>query len=268
MSAPTRWVDDGAELTEDERRALGAGMNVAVPHEAKDALWRSLGRRLPLAAAGAALGATATKSAAAISLVKMGVAGLVLGTVATVGIVGVERLLSPTTRPLPSAVRDGATGAHRVGPSPAREEPNVGLDPQPELPSPSAPPERPAATRKPPSNPVAEQPPPPAPERSVASFQEPVPAASDVDAGASLESRRVAEARSALRSGNARAALATLTTLRRDFPTGVLVQEREALIIEAVLALGDSAKARELATRFLARYPGSPHAAAAKRALE
>jgi outer membrane protein assembly factor BamD (BamD/ComL family) len=89
-----------------------------------------------------------------------------------------------------------------------------------------------------------------------------------IDTGAALESRRVAEARAYLRSGDARGALSLLDALRRDFPRGVLAQERDALAIEAMLALGDRAKARAAATRFLAQYPASPHAATVKRALE
>jgi hypothetical protein len=268
MSDPSRWLDDGGELDDDERRALAAGMNLAVPHEAKDALWRSLGRKLPLAAAGAAAGATATKAAAAISLAKMGLAGLLLGSVAAAGLVGAEHLLS-SPRPTASAVRHPGPVAPHVEPAAPRAEPKPPLDPTPELPNPVAPLERPTASHKPANDAFPPEPQPIAPERSVASFPVPAPTTTvEVDGGASLESRRVAEARAALRGGNARAALTTLTALRRDFPNGVLVQEREALIIETLLALGESAKARELAAKFIARYPGSPHAAAAKRALE
>lgn len=264
MSDPKRWLDDGDELSDDEQRALRAGMNLGVPSDAKDAMWRSLGRSLPLAAAGTALGTTATKAAAALSLAKMGLVGLALGTLTAVGIYRAERALSPAPTPAPPTVRHPAPVAPRVEPPAPRPDPEPKLDPAPELPSPAPAQERPAGTSRRGSDVMD----PIAPERSVASFPVPAPTgATNVDAGASLESRRVAEARSTLRNGNSRAALATLIELRRDFPNGVLVQEREALIIEALLAAGDSAKARELATRFLARYPGSPHAAAARRAL-
>jgi hypothetical protein len=47
----------------------------------------------------------------------------------------------------------------------------------------------------------------------------------------------------------------------------VLGQERDALAIESFLVLGERAKARALATEFLARYPRSAHAAAVERAM-
>jgi len=59
-----------------------------------------------------------------------------------------------------------------------------------------------------------------------------------------------------------------LEEARRDFPSGELSQEREALSIEALRELGQSAEARRRAQAFLARYPASPHAPIARRALE
>lgn len=82
------------------------------------------------------------------------------------------------------------------------------------------------------------------------------------------ESRRIARARALLRGSNARGALVELEAVRRDFPNGTLAQEREALSIEALLALGEKANARERAGAFLSRYPKSPHAALVRRALE
>jgi outer membrane protein assembly factor BamD (BamD/ComL family) len=87
-------------------------------------------------------------------------------------------------------------------------------------------------------------------------------------AGASNESRRVAEARVLLRAGRSRESLAVLERIGREIPNGALAQEREALAIEALLALGQREVARSRAVTFLARHPRSPHAAAARRALE
>jgi hypothetical protein len=86
--------------------------------------------------------------------------------------------------------------------------------------------------------------------------------------GTPNESKRVTEARSLLRNGDALGALAVLDRVLVEFPRGVLVQEREALAIEALLALGDRAAARTWASAFLERYPMSPHATAARRALD
>jgi outer membrane protein assembly factor BamD (BamD/ComL family) len=92
------------------------------------------------------------------------------------------------------------------------------------------------------------------------------PPASELDR-ARLESRRVAEARSQLRAGNARGALSLLQAIAVEFPSGVLVQEREALTIESLLSCGEQAAARTRALDFLRRYPGSPHTHSVQRAL-
>ena len=81
------------------------------------------------------------------------------------------------------------------------------------------------------------------------------------------ESRRLNQARAALQAGNARGALDQLDLIAADFPSGVLVQERDALRIEALLGLGERQRARELARQFLAAHPRSPHTAAVERAL-
>jgi hypothetical protein len=75
-------------------------------------------------------------------------------------------------------------------------------------------------------------------------------------------------ARGLLRAGRTQDALAALEELRRDLPNGELAQERDALGIEALRLLGRGAEARERAAAFLQRYPASPHAATARRALE
>jgi hypothetical protein len=93
------------------------------------------------------------------------------------------------------------------------------------------------------------------------------PAAQGNAGFALAESRRVAEARAMLRRGDARGALALLARTAAEFPNGVLVQEREALTIEALNAAGDSGAARTRAAEFLRRYPESPHAAAARAVL-
>ena len=82
-----------------------------------------------------------------------------------------------------------------------------------------------------------------------------------------FESRRVDHVRSLLRDRQLSSALRELAELDRSLPRGVLVQEREALRIEALLGLGERARAREEARRFLARYPGSPHTKSVERAL-
>ncbi len=75
-----------------------------------------------------------------------------------------------------------------------------------------------------------------------------------------VESRLLTEARAQLRGGEPRAALATLERLQTRFPKGVLLQERQVLMIQVLSALGDNAAASRKARDFLEAYPNSPHA--------
>jgi outer membrane protein assembly factor BamD (BamD/ComL family) len=74
------------------------------------------------------------------------------------------------------------------------------------------------------------------------------------------EAHAVLAARAALRSGNPAAALRELSDARALFPRGALVQEREALTIEALARTGQSGAASARAQAFLSRFPRSPHA--------
>lgn len=74
-------------------------------------------------------------------------------------------------------------------------------------------------------------------------------------------------ARRALAAGDARAALDAVREHERDFATGRLVPEREAIAISALAALGRSADARARAARYLERWPASPYADRARRVL-
>jgi hypothetical protein len=47
---------------------------------------------------------------------------------------------------------------------------------------------------------------------------------------------------------------------RRFYPEGEFAQERDALAIQALLRVGDTEKARDLAASFIRAYPSSPHA--------
>jgi hypothetical protein len=68
------------------------------------------------------------------------------------------------------------------------------------------------------------------------------------------------QARSALASGDAAGALAFLTKYGERFPRGGLMPEAMALRVQALYRQGNRAAGRELAERFLADYPSSPHA--------
>jgi hypothetical protein len=81
------------------------------------------------------------------------------------------------------------------------------------------------------------------------------------------EARLVAQARRALADDPARA-LALTEQVEREFPNGLLGEERRALEIRALAALGKSSEAKDAAKAFLAEYPDGPQAAAVRRAIE
>jgi hypothetical protein len=81
------------------------------------------------------------------------------------------------------------------------------------------------------------------------------------------EARLVAQARRALADDPTRA-LALTRQVEREFPNGLLEEERRALEIRALAALGRDGEADSAAKGFLAKFPDGPHAAAVRRAIE
>jgi outer membrane protein assembly factor BamD (BamD/ComL family) len=77
--------------------------------------------------------------------------------------------------------------------------------------------------------------------------------------------RLLRRARSALNDGDPTQALARLTVHAETFARGQMVEDREALRVQALCKAGREAEARAAATAFLARYPNSPHAARVQR---
>ncbi|HTQ05124.1 MAG TPA: hypothetical protein VMI54_14770 [Polyangiaceae bacterium] len=258
-SDPPRLLDDGV-LTSDERRALEVGAGERSPVGAKAAIWGALSLKLvaPATAAAAtavasagttATGATATGAGAAgaglvtsLALVKSASLGLALGAVVGGGLYFGGRAVTPPAVEHPR-VLEGATSVtapFHTAAAPAWDAPAPPASASAEPPEPSAALE--------PHAPSAH------PERA----REAPPIES--------ESQRVARARALLRAGDATRALETLGALERDEPNGLLAQEREALTIEALAAVGRRDAARARADAFLARYPTSPHALAVRRA--
>jgi hypothetical protein len=256
-----RWLD---ELPADEREVLEAGIGAGAPAGAKEVVWSGVAAKLP---ALAAAGTVAAGGVTAVSLLKVFAVGLGLGSAVVAGAAGYRSIAGHATAP--AAVVLSATPLQPDAPerselvpapgdAPAREVPVEARVAAPALPR-AAVPEAPLAEHTV-TAPLPQTP-------SVASFpSEPAPAPAG-ESAIVVESRRVAGARASLRAGDARAVLAELDALDSSFPRGLLVQEREGLRIEALLSLGETARARELARRFLARYPASPHAPAVERAL-
>ena len=101
----------------------------------------------------------------------------------------------------------------------------------------------------------APPPSPPAPEPPrVDLVRRPPPAARNP---IEVERQLLDVARGALERGKPEAALAAARKHERAFPSGVLVQEREAMAIRALAMLGRHAEAQARADRFHARYPDS-----------
>ena len=269
MTDPKRWSEENGELGEGELRLLRAGLEPRVPRGAKRAVWVALAAQLPSAVAAATTAAAGTGAASALtgaSLVKVAGIGLLLGATTMTAVTVVERHAAPSRTAEPSKALAIPSSQART-PSPAP----IPVAPAPSAQSLAAPP---AVASVAPASPERTRAPvdaaepvrtaaPTLPAPSVATFPDET-ARSQHDA----ESRQVATARSLLRSGQPRAALLALEEARRDFPNGELSQEREALAIESLRVLGRSAEARRRAEAFLARYPASPHAALARKALQ
>lgn len=88
----------------------------------------------------------------------------------------------------------------------------------------------------------------------------PAPAAKGDENPLVEESRMMSEARAALRRGDGAGALAEIEKIRARFPGGGLLQEREALTIEALYKSGRKPEAISRAKAFLEAYPNSLHA--------
>ncbi len=251
---PRRLLDDPSELDPDALRALEAGLDEGAPRGAKAAVWGALATALPKAAAAASATAAvsggavagAATATAGVSFVKLGFVGVALGTLSSVGFFAVERATAPERAP----------SAHvALAPPPASTPATPAALADGVVPSPAsrAEPEAERSVREPPAS-----------VRAAETAPEP-PRAADVLLD---ESRRVANARSLLRQGAAADALSALVAIEREFPNGMLSQEREALIIEALSALGHRELVKRRAATFLGRYPSSPHAEAVRRAAE
>ena len=103
---------------------------------------------------------------------------------------------------------------------------------------------------------------PPAQRRAIAGSSASADKLNAADAS-SLEGEVTAldRARSALAAGDANRALERLGQYEQAFPKGALRPEATYLRIQALSKAGQHGAARELAARFLAKNPSSPHAA-------
>ncbi|MFZ5893521.1 MAG: hypothetical protein ACOY0T_20840 [Myxococcota bacterium] len=299
MNDPKRWLDQLPHSECIERRLLEAARRIHCP-ENVDQSWvefvQSVGP-LALAASSSAASAEtlilandtataattastaggATTSVAAATL-KALIVGLALG---GVGISASHTLLEPRERPpMPSAPTANVAS---VSATPARSVSSVDATARPEsaLPA-SRTTTSTAAPRKVPDKPSDDTRFALPEGRGIAPLSSAIPAgprgfdlddnpperASERENQLIAEARELAAAQGLLRSGQTDAALQMLEQSSRRFGNGGMVQEREALIIEALLHGSRPELGVQRARAFLARYPATPLAARVRGWLE
>lgn len=239
MSDPRRWTDEGGDATARERELIGAGRDVGPSRELRRKAWGAIAGQAAPAPAGQGTAPAAGKAAASVGLTWL--KGTAIVVLLGSGIVTSYRALIRPVR------------------APTARSPTIPQSP------PSAPNEPPPSAEPPPADALSLKLPrmvkaarPPArPNAAVAEEVANNARASHLRE----ETAMILDARSALRTGDASRALALLDGVRGRFPDGILVQEREALAIEALVRSGQRALAAKRARSFLRDYPKSPHAA-------
>lgn len=273
MKDPIRLLDEGTDLSPQERELLWSGRSMEPPPDAQEKIWAAL--NLPVGAAGGGGGdggltGAGSSGVGSSGTTIFGALGGIKGVIA--GVAGIATIA-------------GAVGAYVVGLSePPRKDPIVQNPPRLEVPSasPALPvkevvqdqPLAASAEAEAPAVPSAAAPlPNNVPDKS-ASLADPdiddtdvppeePPTETKQERASRLreENAVLTDARASLRGGDPASALAKLDAAGGRFPDGVLAQEREVLEIEALARAGKSAEASARANTFLQKYPTSPHAA-------
>ena len=240
MNDPRRWTDERGEATALERELVGAGRDAGPSREQKRAMWGAIAsqaippatgpRAAPAVGAAASTGLTAIKGAAILVL---------LGA----GLVASYRTMRG---PIPPRTQSSAPATAPAAPPPPDEQP-PGVSPPPV------------------GAPAAEGP------RSLKVAAHSAPRPNALAAATLVENTRASQlreesamilgARRVLRARDPAGALTLLDAARTRFADGGLVQEREALTIEALVRSGQRALATKRAEAFLRDYPKSPHGA-------
>ena len=239
MNDPRRWTDEGGDATARERELVRAGRDAGPSHDQRRMMWGAIAAQaIPSATGQGAAPASGPAASTGLTVAK----GTVIVALIGAGIVASYRTMRGPTPP----IMQPSTAA------PALHE-------QPQLPSVSPPPGDDPSAEAPRPVKVAHSTPRPnaAPTKEVVE-----------NARASRlreESEMILGARRVLRAGDPLRALTLLDAARARFPEGILVQEREALSIEALVRSGQRALATKRAEAFLRAFPKSPHGADVKR---
>ncbi len=295
MSAPKRWLTDGGGATRGERDLLRLGASHGPPPTAKDAVWVALLTRIPpippasggggcaggVKAAGSAKAAASAASSGSAALSTAVGGGLLksalIGAGSAVALIATYTVVTPSQAPPAAPSMAETTSAPDRDPraqpkaaSGAQAAPTVAARILPEIqgfpaiadspasswaPSAAAPTEARAGSAGPSVGRDSRP-----PSGTLGASSGPAAPVLDRETPALEESRRLAEARDALRRGDTSGALSRLSDLQRAVPGGILGQEREALAIEALAKSGRSTEAQTRARAFLQAYPQSPHA--------
>lgn len=232
---PKPWRDEGAPP--DVRAVLDASKDHEPGPDALAALEARLAAVLPAGAlgVGAAAGGKAGAAGAAGASAGVGAKAMVVAAVIATGALGGGAwLASGGAGEPPSGLPRAVPSVMSAPPSPP---PPVSVAPEPPAVPPPSPSQAPAPAQ--PSAPRA-----------------PVPVASSPP-----ESALLADAQRALVGGEPARALALVDAHARAYPGGSLVQEREMLAIQALVAQGRRADAAARAAAFRRAYPGSTHLA-------
>jgi len=240
MNDPRRWTDEGGEATALERDLVGAGRDAGPSPEQKRTMWGAIASQaIPTATGPDAAPASGAAASTGLTVIKGAAILVLLGA----GLVASYRTMRG---PIPARTQSSAPATAPAAPPPPDEQP-PGVSPSPV------------------AAPVAEGPRP----VKVAAHAGPRPNA--VSAAALADNARASQlreesamilgARRVLRAGDPARALTLLDAARTRFADGGLVQEREALTIEALVRSGQRALATKRAEAFLRDYPKSPHGA-------
>jgi hypothetical protein len=279
MNDPKRWLDEGGGATFEERELLDAGRRAALPLPMRKRLW------IGVAAGAAGLGA-ASEAAGAMGTAAVGkgvLAALAASTAAksivAVAIVGgaglgVVALRSPS-QPVPIA-----TVAHASPPlhAPQSIEAQARVPEAPVAPSRH---EAPVVIRGTSAAARASAPKPSSAARNAGARPSAVassaneadgrareaPAESRVASRLAEESAAVLAIRKTLLAGDAVESLRMLDRARAAFPSGALVEEREALAVRALVASHQNELARKRGEAFMRAFPRSPHASEVRAVL-
>ncbi len=217
---PTRVDMDRVRASIGARVAAGAAAGLAAAGAARGSV--------------SALGASVRAAASAVSDAFAGWATKALFAAALAAAVGASAAMGVRAPPRAPAPATSTGTPAKTYEGPAVDVPRIG-------------PEEPAR-------------PPPALAQTVPVAVAAPPRSASVAGDVAAEVRLLSDAQTAIRGGDAARSLRLLDEHARRYPEGALGEERDAMRIAALCALGRDAEARRATDRFLRASPRSPHA--------